>query len=344
MIDNKVKNEIIKEYELKRKKALKTAQNKKEKVMDEIPAIRKLRDEQDVLSIETLKLSICSDKLKKEIGMENIKSKMNNIGLKINKLLKDNGYELEYFKPVFECSKCSDTGYIKNNMCSCLKQELLNRTFKQYNMNKLKDENFETFDYKYYSTEVKEEYKSKISPKDNIKKIHNISLEFCKNIEEEKQLNLLFVGNTGLGKTFLSNSIAYELIKNGYTAVYQTSSALMDIIIKYRFTLNKTKEDDENYNRILESDLLIIDDLGTETVNNMKFTELFNIINTRILNNKKMVISTNLGLEKLYELYDERIVSRLIGDFKICRFYGEDIRLKKKMNKVEKNNNNQETN
>ena len=337
MIDNKIKNEIIKEYEEKRKNVLKQSQYKKDEAIEKIPMIKKLKTEQDMLSIEKLKLSICEDKLKKEITSENIKIKMESIQAKINKLLNDNGYELSYFKPVFECNKCNDTGYINSNMCSCLKQEILNRTFKQYNMNKLKDENFLTFSDKYYSNEIKEEYRGKISPRDNINKIYQIAKEFCNNINNEKELNLLFVGNTGLGKTFLSNSIAYELINNGYTAIYQTSSALMDIIIKYRFTLNKTKADDENYNRILESDLLIIDDLGTETVNNMKFTELFNIINTRILNNKKMVISTNLSLEKLYELYDERIVSRLIGDFRICKFYGEDIRLKKKMNRVNKN-------
>ena len=340
MIDNKVKAQLIKEYEFKRKNSLKKAQDKKNEVMIKIPMIDKLKSELDVLSIETLKLSICNDKLKKEIGLENIKNRTKDINVKINKLLKDNGYASSHFKPVFECNKCSDTGYIDNDMCSCLKQEILNRTFKQYNMNKLKDENFSTFTDIYYSEDIKEEYKSKVSPKENINRIHKSAIEFCRNIENDKQLNLLFVGNTGLGKTFLSNSIAYELINNGYTAVYQTSSSLMDIVIKYRFTLNKTKEDDENYNRILESDLLIIDDLGTETVNTMKFTELFNIINTRILNDKKMVISTNLSLEKLYELYDERIVSRLIGDFKICRFYGEDIRLKKKMNKVSKNSNN----
>lgn len=104
----------------------------------------------------------------------------------------------------------------------------------------------------------------------------------------------------------------------------------MDQILDYKFSYDKTESQKEKYNRIFNVDLLIIDDLGTETMNNNKFTELFNIINTRLLNNKKMVISTNLSLNDLYNRYDERILSRLIGNFTICKFIGEDIRLKKK--------------
>lgn len=329
-MDSLVKKQIIKEYEIKRNIAKEKANKKTLDILDKFPLLKKLKQEQDLLSVELLKSSMISNKVDREVKELNIKAKINEINFKIDTMLNSSGYNVNYFKPVYECSKCNDTGYINNKECSCFKQLLLDRTFKQYNMSKLKEENFSTFTDEYYSEDIKESYKSKRSPKENMNGILNTCKVFCENIENDKEKNLLFVGNTGLGKTFLSNSIAYEIIKNGYTAIYQTSSNLIDIIIRYKFSFNKTKEDDNNYNRLLESDLLIIDDLGTETVNNMKFSELFNVLNTRILNGKKMVISTNLNLEKLYELYDERIVSRLIGDFKICRFYGEDIRLKKK--------------
>ena len=104
----------------------------------------------------------------------------------------------------------------------------------------------------------------------------------------------------------------------------------MDKVIEYKFSYNKTGIEKEQYNKIFNVDLLIIDDLGTETMSNNKFTELFNIINTRLLKNKKMLISTNLTLKELYKEYDERVMSRLIGSFTICKFVGEDIRLKKK--------------
>ncbi len=101
-------------------------------------------------------------------------------------------------------------------------------------------------------------------------------------------------------------------------------------IIEYKFSYDRNSSAKTEYSKILEADLLIIDDLGTETMSNTKFTELFNVINTRLLNNKKIIISTNLTLNELYNLYDERVMSRIIGNFNIYRFVGEDIRLKKR--------------
>lgn len=139
------------------------------------------------------------------------------------------------------------------------------------------------------------------------------------------------------GKTFLSDCIAYELLKQGKTVLYQTAPVMLDTIIDYRFRNNKQAKDEnmlsDIYHNILTVDLLIIDDLGTETLNSMKFTELFNVINTRLLHQNnhvtKTIISTNLNLQDLRAKYDERIFSRFVGAYNICRFFGEDIRFKK---------------
>ena len=138
----------------------------------------------------------------------------------------------------------------------------------------------------------------------------------------------MFTGNTGLGKTYLTNCIANELLKQGKTVLYQTAPVMLDSILDYRFG----KNNEFNYNDLLNADLLIIDDLGTECSNNMKFSELFNILNTRLLNQNnhvtKTIISTNLSLNHLFKTYDERIFSRLVGYYNICRFFGEDLRYK----------------
>lgn len=176
---------------------------------------------------------------------------------------------------------------------------------------------------------MKKKYKSDISPRENIKLIKDICFKFINNFENPEEKNLLFTGNTGLGKTFISSCIANELIKKNKTVLYQTAPVMLDTIIDYRFGKNTNSNILEN---ILTVDLLIIDDLGTECVNNMKFTELFNIINTRLLNQKnitKTIISTNLSLQNLYNTYDERIVSRIVGNYNICYFFGDDIRFKK---------------
>ena len=162
-----------------------------------------------------------------------------------------------------------------------------------------------------------------------------LGIKFSKNIDSSSQKNLLFIGKTGLGKTFIANSIANEVIKQGKSVIYQTAPNLMDMVMEYKFNFYGDDSIKENYRKIFEVDLLIIDDLGTETMTNNKLTELFNIINTRILNNKKIIISTNLTLNELYNNYDERVISRLIGDSIICKFIGDDIRLKKKKIKIQ---------
>lgn len=131
------------------------------------------------------------------------------------------------------------------------------------------------------------------------------------------------------GKTFMSNSIAKELLEKGKTVLYQTAPVLIESVIDYKMSRQKNVQ--ENIlNNIFEVDLLIIDDLGTENVNSMKLSELFNIINTRILTpNKKTIISTNLSIKDIFNIYEERIGSRIAGYYSIYYFFGEDLRFKK---------------
>ncbi|MFR2788764.1 MAG: ATP-binding protein [Clostridia bacterium] len=131
----------------------------------------------------------------------------------------------------------------------------------------------------------------------------------------------------------MSNCIAAELIKNGKTVLYQTAPILLESVIDYK--MSKQKKPSENiYKSVLEADLLIIDDLGTESLNSMKLSELFTIINTRILNlnNKitKTIISSNLNIKDIFRNYEERIGSRIAGYYDIYYFFGNDLRFKKR--------------
>ena len=212
-------------------------------------------------------------------------------------------------------------------MCSCIKQKLYNIEYNNSNIYDIKNQTFANFKLDCYSDIAdKEKYGQKLSPRDNIISIQKICKKFIENFDDSAEENLLFCGNTGLGKTFLSSCIANEMIARGKTVLYQTAPIMLDSIIDYKF--GKTSND--IINSIYNVDLLIIDDLGTETKNTLKITELFNIINTRLLNqdNKvtKTIISTNLSLQDLYDVYEERIVSRIIGNYNACYFYGDDIR------------------
>ena len=134
------------------------------------------------------------------------------------------------------------------------------------------------------------------------------------------------------GKTFMSNCIAAELLNKGKTVLYQTAPVLLESVIDYKLSRNKNVKNNI-YNSVLNVDLLIIDDLGTESLNSMKLSELFTILNTRILNlNSKItktIISTNLNINDIFNNYEERIGSRIAGYYDIYYFFGDDLRFRK---------------
>jgi len=322
---------LLSEYDKKRLQAELDLENKLNKFYLKNPDVSNINDKINRISIEiskTILLNNDSDKLDKlNLELKNLKKDKQELLNKLN--IKE-----DFFKPDYSCNLCNDTGYlIQNNtcMCTCLKQKLLNVQYNKSNISSLELENFDNFNINLFSNEIDEKkYNSTISPKENLEKIKEISENFIENFDDPQEKNLLFTGNTGLGKTFLTNCIANELLKQGKTVLYQTAPVMLDSILDYRFG----KNNEFNYNDLLNVDLLIIDDLGTESSNNMKFSELFNILNTRLLNQNnhvtKTIISTNLSLNHLFKTYDERIFSRLVGYYNICRFFGEDLRYKNK--------------
>ena len=332
MTDTVLKN-ILSQYNKKKINAEYEAELKKQELYKKYPKLQEIDNRLTSLAISTTKSLINNNdkKLLKELNDNITKLKEEK-----NKLLKTINVPQNFFEPHYECNICKDSGYINNSnyttsMCSCLKQKLYDIQYNKSNISNLDTQNFNTFSDLYYSDEIDEnKYHTNISPRENINLIKDICLKFIENFEDIKQKNLLFTGNTGLGKTFLSSAIANEIIKKGKNVLYQTAPVMLDSIIDYRFGKSK---DSNILNSILNVDLLIIDDLGTECINNMKFTELFNIINTRLLNQNKItktIISTNLSLKNLYTNYDERIVSRIVGNYDICYFFGDDIRFKKR--------------
>lgn len=315
-----------------REKAIYDADIRKQSLYKEIPRLQEIEDE----------LNKCAISVAKSVLANNSSNSINDLQSTIKKLkderhniLKENKKDDSFFLPVYNCTLCNDTGYVFDNgqtsMCSCLKQKLLDIEYNKSNVGNLDKENFKKFNINLYSDEINaEKYDSDISPRENIKIIGKKVKKFIKDFDNPNEKNLLFCGGTGLGKTFLSNCIVYELLSQGKTVLYQTAPVMLDNLIAELFdkTLSKTFSQD-----LLTADLLVIDDLGTETMNSMKFTELYKIINTRLLNQNgkitKTIISTNLDLQGLFNTYDERIVSRFVGNYNVYKFFGDDIRFKK---------------
>lgn len=319
------------DFSIKRQHAQSDARHFKKNVYDENPKLAEIEDKINKLSLKSIKSRIFSDDLSRQIEQDKLTLQLDRLDREYIEQLTRIGLTKKDFEPKYECTKCNDTGYVGNKMCSCFNQALINESFKQSNICKLKDENFETFDFGYYSSNNdKEKYGIEKSPLENIDAIRKLAYNFSHNLDEPSQKNLLFTGSTGLGKTFLANCVAAEAIKQGKSVIYQTAPILLDKMVDFKFKLNKTEAEREEYDKIFTVDLLILDDLGTEAMNNAKFSELFNILNTRLLKDKKILISTNLTPQDIKREYEERIFSRFVGDFIICRFVGEDIRLLKK--------------
>lgn len=332
MTDTILKN-ILSQYNKKKINAEYEAEIRKQNLYKDYPKLQEIDNKLTSLAISTTKAIIKNNN--KEL-LTDLNNNICKLKEEKNKILKSIKISQNFFEPHYDCNICKDTGYITNNdytssMCTCLKQKLYDIQYNKANISDLNINNFDNFCDLYYSDEIDtSKYHSNISPRDNINLIKDICFKFINNFEDSNQKNLLFTGNTGLGKTFLSSAIANEIIKKEKNVLYQTAPVMLDSIIDFRF--GKTKNSNI-LDSILNVDLLIIDDLGTECINNMKFTELFNIINTRLLNQNKItktIISTNLSLKNLYSNYDERIVSRIIGNYDICYFFGDDIRLKRR--------------
>ena len=319
------------DFSIKRQHAQSDARHFKKNVYDENPKLAEIEEKINKLSLKSIKSRIFSDDLSRQIEQDKLTLQLDRLDREYIEQLTRIGLTKKDFEPKYECTKCNDTGYVGNKMCSCFNQALINESFKQSNICKLKDENFEAFDFGYYSSNNdKEKYGIEKSPLENIDAIRKLAYNFSHNLDEPSQKNLLFTGSTGLGKTFLANCVAAETIKQGKSVIYQTAPILLDKMVDFKFKLNKTEAEREEYDKIFTVDLLILDDLGTEAMNNAKFSELFNILNTRLLKDKKILISTNLTPQDIKREYEERIFSRFVGDFIICRFVGEDIRLLKK--------------
>lgn len=334
-MDTIILKQILREYNIKRQKAINDAEKRKFELLSINPKLSEIEKELANISIKTSIALLNSSENEKKNILKDLDKKNKKLIKEKNSILKQLSKSSDYLSPHFECKKCEDTGYItedsKTIMCSCLKQKIFDLYYNKSNIGNLDKENFSTFNSRLFSTIPNPElYKSDISPKENIELLREKAWNFINNFDNPLEQNLLFTGNTGLGKTFLSNCIAKEILKKEKTVLYQTAPIMFDTIQDAKFSKENTNIDllDNIYN----VDLLIIDDLGTEKITESKISELFTIINTRLLNfnhqSPKTIISTNLNIDELVKVYTPRIGSRLAGNYRVLRFFGEDLRIK----------------
>ena len=221
------------------------------------------------------------------------------------------------------CTVCSGTGYVGSTMCDCLAELCRQEQKKELTFLSAGRESFDQFRLDYYS--------DKPTPAGYVPRvIMEKTYQTCRRYAfgfHEKAGNLLFSGNTGLGKTFLSACIARSVADQGFSVVYESAGHLFSALEKARFENNE--ENRRAAAKYRECDLLILDDLGTELPGQFVTAALYSLVNDRLLENKPTIISTNLSEEELVRRYNPQIASRLRGSYRRMAFVGDDIRLLK---------------
>ena len=309
------------ELERRREEALESAKIRLEELHECCPEIRKIDAELSQTGILVMG-EIAKGGADLDERIENIK--LDNMELQAQRkaVLARYGYPEDYSDIKYTCSVCSDTGSVGTKMCRCMKKMLSVEGMKSAGISKLfETQNFDTFSLSYYAFDQR--------VYNLMKTYFSLCVEYAESFNSKTTENLLFCGNTGLGKTHLSTAIAAEVIEKGYDVCYNSVQNIMGEFEAERFQRAYNDREGSSLDKYFECDLLIIDDLGTESATQFTVSCLYNIVNTRVVSGKPIIINTNLTHEDMRKKYSDRIASRLFGEFTVLHFQGRDIRFLK---------------
>lgn len=296
---------------------------RKNKLYNLEPRLKEIEDENKTLALRLVKVVLGSGE-----NLEDLRKESEDLKKEKIEILKSFGFEKDYLDEIYTCKICKDTGVDGTKECVCKKKLVTEELYRMSGIiNKLEKENFSKFDLGLFRKSRQEN--EPLSPKENMSRILRFLKDYCKNFDKLEKNSILFTGQVGVGKTFLLNCIAKEILDKEKTVVYQTSSKLLNFVADYNFGRLVDQDAHEKIKFLRNSDLLIIDDLGTEYQNGVTDSHFFELINDRIVENKATIISTNLDLEEIRDRYDNRIFSRLLGNYNIINVFGDDLRIKK---------------
>lgn len=319
-LSNKQFDSIMEKYDSIRLNNHRLQMERADEVRKKIPAYFDVEDELRSLRMKRMQATLDQD----TEALTVIRSQEDLLIEKRDRLLMDGGFSKDYLAPIYSCEKCHDTGFLPKSRtkCSCFIEAQTRLLFEQSGIfDLITVQNFDTLSFDYFNEAEAASYSNAL----------NISKNFTGNFNSDYQ-NLVFYGNVGTGKTFLSCCIAKELMEKGYSVTYCSADKLFKNLVDLRF-----HDDREAYFSFMEEinqcDLLIIDDLGTEAISERVRADLFTCLNNRDLLKKATLISTNLTLDELNRRYSERIFSRVSSHFTFCKFEGRDIRMLKKFSR-----------
>ena len=303
--------------------------SREEEVYAQVPELRRIDEQMRAQMAELVRLTISRRPDIKEkvdaLGAENLALQRRRV-----ELLRSIGRDADYLDEIYSCPKCRDSGVFQGGVCSCL-EKLYNAELTRELGTLMRDgeESFERFDLRLYPLE-RDPVKN-VVPREAMAMV----LSGCKRFAEgfsPASPNLLLQGGTGLGKTYLSACIARVVAQRGFSVCYDSASVALEAFERAKFSRDTAEGEAAalRVRRMLDCDLMILDDLGTEMVTAMSMSALYSLLNTRLTGGRKTIVSTNLTDEELQKKYSPQIFSRLTGEFMCLPFVGRDIRRMKR--------------
>lgn len=293
-------------------------------INDRIPQIREINMQLYNTGRELIKIMMSKDKKDSAEKLKQLESF--NLGAQsmMRQLLSANGYPEDYLEIRYTCSKCNDTGYSEGKLCGCVKKLCGSLAASELNKNaQLQLSSFDTFSLSYYKGEAYQ----------TMSRIFDFAKRYAENFSTNSESILMF-GKTGLGKTHLSLAIANRVLERGYSVIYDSIINVLRNIEQEHFSREHSSE---TIKHIMDAELLILDDLGTEYETGFYSSTIYNIINTRLNSGRPTIISTNLDYMGIRRRYDERVVSRITAVYTCMEFKGEDVRYQMKQQSSQSN-------
>ena len=319
--DEKILRRAKQRFEAERNERRKTLESNRENAFRRQPRLREIDAELRKTSGRILAAALRSNSDPVR-AVETLRERNLKLQAEKKSLLKSLRLPFDYLDEKPACPICRDSGYADGHMCRCLVNVYAKEQRKELSkMLDLGAQSFESFSLHWYSDRI--DHTQGMSPRQNMEDIYEDCVEYARNFTPESG-NLLFFGASGLGKTFLSAAIAREVSAAGFSVVYDTAAHVFQQFEAEKFD----REEDANHdvNRILRCDLLILDDLGTELATPFMKSALYQIVNTRLIERRSTILSTNLEPKNLSKCYSPQIASRIEGEYQIFGFFGEDIR------------------
>lgn len=320
---NAILRELMTEYEQLRAADAMEEERRRREVAAKCPEIAALLEERQQLIFRGVRSVLAG-----QSTADNLPQQMEVLSGQISRLLKQNGYAADYLDPVYRCARCKDTGYVGDTvreMCDCMKSRYYARLYRRVGLSEKGEQSFENYNEQLFSDAPLPH--QPISQRQCMGMLRDICEEYADTYPHARTPDLLLMGQSGLGKTFLMHAMAKRLLDRGLNVLMLSAYRFLDIARKAYFS-NNTGELDT----LIETDVLMLDDLGSEPLmENITIVQLFNLINERQTSGKGTVISTNLNTTELQARYTERIASRLLDPRQctLLQFLGDDVRRRK---------------